>query len=63
MKAFLTIYFFIDSNNNYNHMYNVCAYMPIYWHESMREYAHFHITVVKKITILGPFFGLFLIYF
>ena len=29
----------------------------------MRAYAHFRITVVKKITILGPFFGLFLIDF
>ena len=34
-----------------------------YHSASMREYAHFHITVVKKITILGPFFGLFLIDF
>ena len=34
-----------------------------YHSASMREYALFHITLVKKITILGPFFGLFLIDF
>ena len=34
-----------------------------YHSASMRAYAHFRITLVKKITILGPFFGLFLIDF